>query len=268
MTPSLYYIYAYFDLDGTPRYIGLSKDERRMRGHLKRSSNRRLNFKIKALQREGIEMPHRVLLSGLTRDQAVEAEIAYISWYGREGCGNGTLWNVLAGGDGSFDPTPEMRAAKSRQALAYFSEHPEARQAQSVRTNAYWADPENRAKQSDLKKLQSTPALRARMSAAHLGVPVQNAGTFKKGQVAWNVGLPASAAARARMAAAHEGQAVWNKGKKASPEARANQSMAHILRNILKPFGKFVPQNTHCRAHRLGALTTCAVSYAADGVTT
>ena len=53
-----------------------------------------------------------------------------------------------------------------------------------------------------------------------------NRGTFKKGLVPWNKGVPISLETKAKMTSKLKGRKVWNKGKKFSEESRRKMSIA------------------------------------------
>lgn len=99
----MYYIYALVDpRTNLPFYIGKGKKENnRHLDHFKESievnSNRHKVFKIKHLQKLGLEIPIRVLVDNLEdEDNAYEIETTYIQQYGRKNIDKGgILANIL-----------------------------------------------------------------------------------------------------------------------------------------------------------------------------
>jgi group I intron endonuclease len=85
-----YYVYAWLKENGTPYYIGKGKNRRAWQDHgpQGKSPNNRVV----------------ILESNLTEIGALALERRYIRWYGRKDIGNGILFNLTDGGDGSSFP--------------------------------------------------------------------------------------------------------------------------------------------------------------------
>ena len=177
----IYYIYMYWDENGIPRYVGLSKHPSRLRAHLKRSHNRRLHNKIQKLARAGIEMAHAKVAEGLTHEEACIEERRLIALHKRAFEG-GTLWNVMGGGQGGLSPSPEVRAKKSAAAMGHVV----------------------------------TPETRAKVSRGNKGRKAHN-----KGKPSPLKGVPVSASHKANIKAGIEraGPRLWTDEQKAARKA-------------------------------------------------
>lgn len=107
-TEATYYVYILFRDCGSPFYVGLGRSNRwlahEQRAHLKRTHKDRLIAKI-LLQRGDI--PKIKVRENVTKQQAIETEIALIATLGREP--TGPLINQTSGGDGVADLKPELR---------------------------------------------------------------------------------------------------------------------------------------------------------------
>lgn len=102
-----FYVYIIFRPDGRPCYVGKGHGDRwtRTRGlgnpHLAR-----------IITKAGDDLPRVKIRDGLTEAEAFEIERALIKAIGREKDG-GPLVNLTDGGEGLFNPAPEVRAKKS-----------------------------------------------------------------------------------------------------------------------------------------------------------
>lgn len=95
-----YYVYAYFDKDETPFYIGKGVGYRyRVSCHLnKANTNHFLKNKFCKIGRDHVEI--RFLHKDLTEKEAFLLETLWIKYYGRRDKKEGTLCNLTDGGDG------------------------------------------------------------------------------------------------------------------------------------------------------------------------
>ena len=83
-----YYVYGYFREDGTPYYIGKGKGRRAWNSH-------------KRNMLPGDRSRIKILLDGMTEEEALEAERDLISLLGRKDLGSGCLRNLTDGGEGT-----------------------------------------------------------------------------------------------------------------------------------------------------------------------
>lgn len=91
------------------RYFGITGDfKHRMRIHLNKHTQTYCSRWIQKLLGEGQSPSAEVLMTGLTKEEAIEEEIALIAWGKEKGF---RLTNITIGGDGTngFSPRPETR---------------------------------------------------------------------------------------------------------------------------------------------------------------
>jgi hypothetical protein len=107
------YLYRHIRLDtDTPFYIGIGSDESFRRAYEKTRRNLHWN-NITAKTDYEVE----ILLTDLTWDEACLKEKEFISLYGRQDQGLGSLVNYTDGGDGLHNPSVEIRERKRASML-------------------------------------------------------------------------------------------------------------------------------------------------------
>lgn len=141
-TESIFYVYAYFDKDGVPRYIGKGKGYR-IREHRTKTPKYRLAKAIAS----GEMFTSRKIAENLSEMEAFDLERRWIAKFGREIDG-GVLWNLTLGGDGmsgvirsdefrarmsEIQRYPAVRAKNSSAHLGR-PKHPDA----IAKTAAFW----------------------------------------------------------------------------------------------------------------------------------
>ncbi len=113
-----YYVYVYLDpwvsgkfeisgkiFDNQPLYVGKGKGNR-MYEHLKKTSNRIFQNKIKNWSRNEIEPMIEVLSDNLSEQEAWDLEKDLIQYIGRYDLGKGPLLNLTDGSEGPANMTP------------------------------------------------------------------------------------------------------------------------------------------------------------------
>ena len=93
----VFYVYAYYDENGVPVYVGKGKGYRI--NHHACPSRRGVRLTNALLS--GQTFTRVKLEEGLTEEDAFTAERRWIASFGREIDGSGSLWNLTLGGDGA-----------------------------------------------------------------------------------------------------------------------------------------------------------------------
>ena len=190
---SIYYVYQYLRIDGTPYYIG--------KGQGNRAYSKLHNIHLPKDQTRIVMIEENML-----ETDAIAMEIELIAKYGRKDIGTGILRNLTNGGEGlsGYVWTAEARAKSSATVKKYWA-NPEARERHSAARKKYFEDPEARLKQSvAAKKRYENPEEIVKASAA----------TKKR----W------------KDPKVREKYRPWNFGKKASNETRCKISEAGKVR--------------------------------------
>lgn len=99
------YVYRHIRLDkNEPFYVGIGNDVTNKRAK-ERARRNEIWKKIVAKSDYEVE----ILFDNLTYEKAKLKEIEFIKLYGRIDLGNGTLANLTDGGDGTINPSQEVR---------------------------------------------------------------------------------------------------------------------------------------------------------------
>lgn len=91
-----------------PIYVGIGSGNRHL-DHLRRKDVHPLTAKIGSLRKKNLEPIIVKIKENLTLDKAKQLEKHLISSIGRKILNEGTLLNISGGGEGNFDPPPEVR---------------------------------------------------------------------------------------------------------------------------------------------------------------
>lgn len=150
-------------------YIGITKRKPQKRWNSGRGyeSNR---YFFRAIQKYGWDnFKHEIIEKNLTQEEAVAKERYYIEKYNSTDpeCG----YNIEAGGlSGSAKFTESMRETFSERGKRVAKEHPELIETMKDAQRKYFADPENRKKQSETLKryYQNHPEACERISEENL----------------------------------------------------------------------------------------------------
>jgi hypothetical protein len=174
------YVYIVFRPDGSSLYVGKGSGDRWRRHDRK---NRQNPHYAAVLKQAGGDLPVVIIRSGLTDDEALEIEAAFIAAIGREP--HGPLVNLVDGGGGTtgWKAPPEWRArrAAASRLLHTNPEHKE-RLRQRMLGNTYLRGkkrPQSAIEAARLKAIgrpapnkgkKHTPESLAKMSAASKGI--------------------------------------------------------------------------------------------------
>lgn len=99
-----YYTYLYFDIGGTPIYVGKGKNNRAF-SHLRPSTKTHLGYLLRKRLRQGCIIKPTIHIE-VDEKTALNMERFWISFYGRKDLKEGTLFNLTDGGDGSTRCSP------------------------------------------------------------------------------------------------------------------------------------------------------------------
>jgi hypothetical protein len=106
------YVYRHIRLDkNEPFYIGIGSDNSYKRA-FEKTKDKRSIFWNNIVNKTNYEV--EILMDNLTWEQACEKEKEFISMYGRNDLGKGTLVNMTDGGDGVINLNKDIRASISQ----------------------------------------------------------------------------------------------------------------------------------------------------------
>lgn len=106
------YVYRHIRLDkNVPFYIGIGSDNTYKRA-FEKTKEKRSVFWNNIVNKTNYEV--EILMDNLTWEQACEKEKEFISMYGRNDLGKGTLVNMTDGGDGVINLNKDIRASISQ----------------------------------------------------------------------------------------------------------------------------------------------------------
>lgn len=135
-----WYVYVFFDLSGSPRYVGKGCGDR-WRRHFKRTDNPRLR---KLIERLGDSIPVSIVRSNLSDEDAIAMEIALIGAIGRGR--KGPLYNLTDGGEGASGYKWSDDAVDRRKKYWSSDASADERVRMSVRAKIQMSDPSEKEK--------------------------------------------------------------------------------------------------------------------------
>jgi predicted GIY-YIG superfamily endonuclease len=191
ITDSPVYCYSLIDpRDNAVRYIGITKNvAKRVQQHIgasKHEKNHKANW-LKQLAREDLTPEVRIFNECRTLEEAQHWERFWIA-AGRK-VYHWSLTNLNGGGEGQFNPTPEMRAKMGESQRARFKD-PEQRAAASEATRAALQGTELRAHMSETTRaLWDNPEFRSRVTEgvrAAMQDPERRAYLSETSRALWN----------------------------------------------------------------------------------
>jgi hypothetical protein len=152
-------IYKYKDLEFQyePFYVGIGKTKGREFYHLHESY--KLNYmthkccKIRKIKYETKNDPIIIkLFNGLSRDEAINLEIKFITTIGRSDLKNGPLTNQTDGGDGIINPSEDFKKKNGIKIKQAYVKKPELREAASIKSKELWKNENYRKSQYETRK--------------------------------------------------------------------------------------------------------------------
>ncbi|HEY4721960.1 MAG TPA: GIY-YIG nuclease family protein, partial [Anaerolineae bacterium] len=144
--PGKVYVYTLHRPDGAPFYVGVGQ-RKRIAWHAfecnTRSKSRKINI-IRKLKRNGSEVGYSLVAWFDDWSAAADEERRLINEIGRLDLGTGPLANMTSGGDGTPNPSDEVRAVLSSTSKRAWG-RAEYRAFQRENLSRNWADPAARA---------------------------------------------------------------------------------------------------------------------------
>jgi hypothetical protein len=146
--PQIFYVYALFDANGIPRYIGKGKGSRWFNHQrwIERRNQVKRAFIKRTLGKLG-DIPKVKVRQNISEAEAFETEIALIKAIGRQDKGLGPLTNMSDGGTGGYCGNPLSRKVRTWT--------PEQRKHFGEKIKSWWA-----SASSQEKELQRSVALK------------------------------------------------------------------------------------------------------------
>jgi plasmid stability protein len=217
------YVYVLFRADGTPFYVGKGRNGRWLQHEqdAKRGVRSHKANIIRRMLADGLlEIPKVKIAEGLTHEESVAYEIAFIDAIGRRP--RGPLVNLTEGGEGMPDPSQETRE-KLRAAKLGTTLSAEGRAKLSAAKLGKFPSVEVRAKMSVAAKGRTISIKqRANISAFFRGKPLSPEHRAKLREA--RIGFSHSAEARAKMSTAKLGKT----GRPQSVESRVKLRAARL----------------------------------------
>lgn len=181
-------VYIWKDADGTPFYVGFTKNKRRSNPRNNGGRNWLCKQKLAEVGADRVIIELRPVASV---EEGTALECKLIAEIGRIQTGTGPLTNLTSGGEGTHVPTPEHRE-KLRQAMLdpnHPARSPESRAKQKERmldpdVKALFTGDANPAKRPEvrekIKAKWADPEYRAMMSAKKMGKPIHSESTKQR----------------------------------------------------------------------------------------
>lgn len=109
-----YYLYIYYDVDGTPIYVGIDSTGKRWQSHWK--GDTRLGRVLRKRERELNISLYPEFIEANSWEDAQLGEVLYIWCFGRADIGLGPLFNLTDGGEGGHGNNPSQQTRDKRGA--------------------------------------------------------------------------------------------------------------------------------------------------------
>lgn len=197
---SEHYVYVIFRITGEPCYVGKGKG-RRWKKHFTEAGCANDHLR-RIIKQHGSSLPVVKVREGLTNDEAIATEIAFIAALGREQDGSGPLVNFTLGGDGAngYVHTPE-RIEKIRQThIGKKKSELHRKKLSEFRKEFRYTEEQKLALSNGHFAQWAKPGAREALSEKTKGRPVSEE-TKAKMRTGWLTRAPASEESRAKMRA-------------------------------------------------------------------
>lgn len=189
------------------RYIGITQTEPSKRWH--NGKGYQSQYVYRAIQKYGWDnIKHEILYTGLSQEQAEQKEQELIDQYQSANRNHG--YNISLGGNHQGRVSEETK--------------------EKLRNRITSEETKEKLRLANLGKKQSKETIEKRIQSLKGG----NSGSFKKGQIPHNKGIPMSEEHKEKLSQINKGKKAWNKGLKVSKELKEKWGKLHTKENLTK----------------------------------